>query len=332
MSCSMGSCGGRLTAAVANMRQRGLHVSAVLAKQRPFGSFDRARHAEKIRQYKEYQARRKAELRAARTEDTKEKLLVIHKPCFEIRRGHNGFRGPAWGNDECMALFENRITWDDPSGKTCVDPTWAEKPPHGLKKMKLESTLAYFKKDAEYRNADALKRQMRSYISCYPLTYAFRRGADGARGILMSDRIFEEVMRRHYALSIEHEVFNNSTQALVYCQLAETGEENWRTLLDSAVYFARHPALRQHVMFDKFLIRFRHDTPAREPIVIPRDTMADFEDLSILFDDDASSSAAGDTESEAMHGQGQDHGSPRSDSEEVAYAAGERKVFHPDRD
>ncbi|KAA8492162.1 hypothetical protein FVE85_3600 [Porphyridium purpureum] len=84
---------------------------------------------------------------------------------------------------------------------------------------------------------------------------AFRHGLNGARGIFFHDQHAMLLLSDYEAPKMEKYRFNNMTQALVFCEQAESGAKDWQTLENSIRFLARYPALRIPSMNFHYVVR-----------------------------------------------------------------------------
>ncbi|KAA8492237.1 hypothetical protein FVE85_3675 [Porphyridium purpureum] len=269
------------------------------------------------------------------------RIKLEQKACFEIRRGRQGFRGVVFDGKEYSELMSGGAyadVWKDSFEATKVSKKWANRQPEGIRRKHLIQSLRYFERDRGFREKvdqfesrdpgppyskrkKELDRMIKlgNELAVYPTTYAFRNGLNGARGLLMSRHVMQELTRKKVdAPDLETQVFNNTTQALVFCQLAGTRADDWRTLVGSLLWLHSRPLLRPHMMFDHYLMRLYEEEPKVEPFVPKKDPIEDPNDLSILFEEETQPAL--------------DEISESSDTELSDEDEASEKMYHPDHD
>ncbi|KAA8492164.1 hypothetical protein FVE85_3602 [Porphyridium purpureum] len=93
----------------------------------------------------------------------------------------------------------------------------------------------------------------------------FRGGADGARGVIVSGNVAKGVLERVSAPTLQKLAFSNMTQALLFCEQADTRGTEWQGLTSSVRFLARNPRLSTPRLIDHFLIRSVHARFPQDP-------------------------------------------------------------------
>ncbi|KAA8492159.1 hypothetical protein FVE85_3597 [Porphyridium purpureum] len=130
-------------------------------------------------------------------------------PFYLILEGRDSFRGIVFRKSDHLAFTLNT--------------------PNAVARGKatLKEATAYFRTIMDY------------YGPAAPHFFAFRHGASGARGFAQKPDIFA----RAEAPMLQRQVFDNASQALVFCEQAGTDGNDWQTLEDSVLYMARNELL-----------------------------------------------------------------------------------------
>ncbi|KAA8492236.1 hypothetical protein FVE85_3674 [Porphyridium purpureum] len=245
--------------------------------------------------------------------------LLKERPCYEIRAGVKGFRGVVLRQDEynvLMATFNH----------------------DGELKRSLKSSLAYFWRTSDRNPNMSTTRRVQGIKPAY--TYAFRHGFQEARGIAMSERVFEDVLLRVEVPTIQTQVFETTTQALIFCEQAGTPLEDWRTLEDSVLLLgSQFPVYRVPEMFRNYIMRHAYDRIPKGPAPAANAAMTTEIQgvrLNLSFLSETSDESSKGHSGRSTHDRRKDTAdltppspspasSPPSSSDQV-------KVYHPDRD
>ncbi|KAA8492174.1 hypothetical protein FVE85_3612 [Porphyridium purpureum] len=95
------------------------------------------------------------------------------------------------------------------------------------------------------RPKDTLKEAMEFCLAPHSRActhfFAFRYGCGGARGFTTTQKLLHRSVVRIKSPYIEKKQFNNTTQALIFCEQAGTDDTDWHTLERSIRYLVRNP-------------------------------------------------------------------------------------------
>ncbi|KAA8492158.1 hypothetical protein FVE85_3596 [Porphyridium purpureum] len=99
-----------------------------------------------------------------------------------------------------------------------------------------------------------------------PCFYAFRDGLMGARGYAICPAVSKAIALRVAAPSLEKRLFPNATQAMVFCELAETNMQDWHTLADAVLFLVRNPRLNSVSMHNKYFLQNKNQNIPKGPL------------------------------------------------------------------
>ncbi|KAA8492157.1 hypothetical protein FVE85_3595 [Porphyridium purpureum] len=101
--------------------------------------------------------------------------------------------------------------------------------------------------------------------------FAFRHGLRGARGIVVKPSVFYRVSMRARARSFEVRVFDNTTQALIFCEQAGTMETDWESMEKAVSFLARNPQLHSPALLEKFVVKRKDASLPSGPLPITKE-------------------------------------------------------------
>ncbi|KAA8492169.1 hypothetical protein FVE85_3607 [Porphyridium purpureum] len=146
-------------------------------------------------------------------------------PFFAIQSGRDAYRGVVLSESEYKALTLN------------VEDS------HGKAFPRMKDAIRF-----------ALRHDEKKY-QYHGRFLAFRHGLYGARGYLFLDRAYTNILPRIQSPDIEMYRFDNTTQALLFCEQAGTPDTDWHTLASAIRWMAKYPSLRAPHLMWKYLMR-----------------------------------------------------------------------------